>query len=75
MLTLPPHLLAKPNLVCASHCPGLALRKPSGARKERSLGDSVSVFGGGPPQENGKVHNKYTALEPLAVESAASRCC
>lgn len=33
----------------------------------------MSMFGGGgPPQENGKVHNKYTALEPLAVESAAS---
>jgi hypothetical protein len=35
------------------------------------LGDGVNVFGGG-AQENGKVHSKYTALEPLAVESAAS---
>lgn len=40
-----PRLLAigtgKPNLVCVSHCPGLALRKPSCARKEESLGDCV----------------------------------
>lgn len=42
------------------------------APEKREAWVTVSVFGGVPPQENGKVHDKYTTLEPLAVESAAS---